>query len=239
MTASTAITANDQAGSTMLIRMAEDVGFDRETAFAIGTDIPAAIERYRGLMRPLKQVDPSLRGDGTQRVVAALRGVGAKINPSLSEDQANAWVTSMVMALSDLPLRVILRAISRAMHDPIRFMGEVDETVRLRAKSILEAQRAALAKLESLLPRDQPALEAPPSERDTDTSKWGQIAEEEGAGWLMQKPEGEARPIGELRMPTRADYLEMGVDEATLDALASPKPPAETTATDEGETTNG
>lgn len=118
-----------------------------------------------GWMVPLKDREPAGKpGKGTQRVAAALKMIGAKIAPTMSDEQAKVWVAAVTFALSDLPARVAIRAAEDAMHVPMRFLNEVEGVVREKAIEVSARYALARQNLERLMREmapQPPALPAP------------------------------------------------------------------------------
>ena len=125
-------------------------------------DCGDALEIARRWQVPLKAMEPSgmmrddsaelgFRFDGmTARLVDALRPLGIKIAPTMSAQQAGAWLAAMVAALSDLPPRVAIRAAQDAIHHPMQFINEVEAAVRERAEQVSARYSFALRRLERM-----------------------------------------------------------------------------------------
>jgi hypothetical protein len=129
-------------------------------------EIAAAIEEMESAL-PLKQFEPALDGQTSRLIEDHLRPIGAKIDPRISAEQAQAWRKAMLLALSDLPSAVVLRSVREAVHRPYQFLNEVEAAVREIAAVHMENRRLALVRLKrwhaelerAAMP--QPQLEAP------------------------------------------------------------------------------
>ena len=125
-------------------------------------DCGDALEIAQRWQVPLKELEPGgmvrddaaelgFRFDGmTARLVDALRPLGIKIAPTMSAQQAGAWLAVMVAALSDLPPRVAIRASQDAIHHPMQFINEVEAAVRERAEQVSARYSLALRRLEKM-----------------------------------------------------------------------------------------
>lgn len=71
--------------------------------------------------------------DEAKAISKALAPLGAKVAPTIADEQGKTWRMAMVMALSDLPPRIAIEAIGDAMHQPIRFLSEAEEVIRRMA----------------------------------------------------------------------------------------------------------
>lgn len=132
--------------------------------------IDAAIAEIENA-QPLAKIEPEGRGPETKAILDALRPIGAKIMPTASQGQADAWRVGVMLALSDLPPRIALYAVRKTIHDCIRFPHEVDIFAREHATEALKRQALALHRLkrtkeeiERALNPPAPLLEAPPME---------------------------------------------------------------------------
>lgn len=185
------------AGSVERAMIAAAVNWNPDLS-QIGGDPDAALALLDDWSTPLKVSEPRGKpGPGTERLVAELRIIGAKIAPGMGEEQIKAWLAAMSVALSDLPLRVLIRACHDAIHEPMKFLNEVEGIVREKAK---EAQaRYDLARLnlrrfkQSMAAVTQPKLAAPPKMLTDDELQ--QIDEPLrriglGAGWLKEDADG-------------------------------------------------
>jgi hypothetical protein len=146
---------------------------------------------------PLRKEEPMGRpGPGTQRLKEGLRLIGAKIAPTMSEEQVQVWLTAMIVALSDLPARVSRKACQEAIHVPMRFLNEVEGVVRERAEEIETCFRLARSRLEALkrnLSRqDQEALPPPEPMSEEELQEIGPELRKIGlgAGWLKEGADG-------------------------------------------------
>lgn len=119
----------------------------------------------------LKELEPTLAGPLSDAVTKNLRPIGAKILPTATPAQVKEWRTAVLMALSDLPPRVLTYASAKAIHTPFNFLNEVEAEIRRIAGEAIDKQRTAAWRLKlwrqeiERAMNPQPALEAPPPER--------------------------------------------------------------------------
>jgi hypothetical protein len=126
-------------------------------------NIAQAIDELTAGTVALKTIDPALKGEEAIRVADALRPFGAKIAPTIRASEARAWRMALVIALSDLPPLIALRAAKRAIHVPMQFLNEVEGHIRAAATEMVEQQRVALVRLRRLHEELDRALNAPPA----------------------------------------------------------------------------
>lgn len=118
---------------------------------------------------PLNRQEPALDGPLARIIEDSLRPIGAKIDPRISAEQATAWRKAMLLALSDLPGTITLKATRKAIHRPMQFLNEAETIIRELAAEAMEQQRTALWRLKrwqadiERAANPQPAIEAPPS----------------------------------------------------------------------------
>lgn len=143
--------ANDLAGSQPakeLVALALDHRAWEATENRPGkpAEAIAIIDRW---LVPMKEAQ-GLEGEGARRLVARLRLLGAKIAPSMSEEQVQVWLSAMAAALSDLPARVSIRAAEEALHVPAKFLNEVEGIVREKAVGVFQRYEVARYRLERM-----------------------------------------------------------------------------------------
>ena len=103
-----------------------------------------AHDRIAARFVPLKDIEPHTDGPLSRQLGNILRPIGAKIAPHLSGEQAAAWRKAMVMALSDIPADVAIPAATEAIHQPMKFLSDVETAIRDAAQPrILRMNRAA------------------------------------------------------------------------------------------------
>lgn len=149
---------SSQAGSNSrdLAALALDTGsWSIERAQEIGGDIEEARERLNLMARPAKEVEPNgqidgKRGPKTDRLMQALRMLGAKIAPTMSAEQVNVWIVALTTALSDLPFAFSIRGAQDAVHVPMQFLNEVEGVVREKAEGARVRHSLALFNLRKL-----------------------------------------------------------------------------------------
>ena len=135
-----------------------------------------------------------------------------------SEAKATAWLHETARLLEDLPKDVLAAAIDQAIKSSDRgFMPTVGEIRAIAEPRFIERQRI-LRRLESVaaLRDDRPAR--PPKEIATPD----QVEAIKAEVGLVTQPFGEMvkRVDTPRRNPTREDYIALGIDPATLDALS-------------------
>lgn len=118
----------------------DPLGWSMEAAQGIGADPEAALARLNAMLVPAKDVEPNglvdgRRGPKTDRLVKALAMVGAKISPTMAQEQMQAWIAAMTRALSDLPFAFAQKGAEDAIHSPVRFLNEVEGVVREKAEA--------------------------------------------------------------------------------------------------------
>lgn len=174
-----------------------------------GGDVEGALSLLDGWLRPLKLAEPvamvrderadlgfRFEGDGTARLVDALRPLGMKVNPTMEPRQVGGWLAAMVAALSDLPSRVVVRAAQDAIHTPVRFLNEIEGVVRERAEPIHSRYRVARLRLEAfrreMARAATPALPPPEPMSEADLQAMPEPLRKVGlaAGWIEQDADG-------------------------------------------------
>lgn len=118
-----------------------------EAVSSAPADVAEAIGRTEAMLTPLKDIDPRHHAEAVNRLDEALRPIGAKIAPTIGDEQARAWRAAMVLALSDLPARVAIGGAKDALHQPMRYLNEVEGQIRERAEQHAIRLRLALGKL--------------------------------------------------------------------------------------------
>jgi hypothetical protein len=134
------------------LAMADEWGY-RQVSDAYGgrlRDLGRTIAEYEQSLAPLKEREPKLDGATSKNLADALRPMGAKIAPTMSTEQATAWLAAMVMALSDLPEIGVVKAAREAIHVPIRFPNEVDGVIRAKSEEVMYRHHRAIRRLRGL-----------------------------------------------------------------------------------------
>lgn len=162
---------------------------------ALPGDTDEAIAKIDGWMVPLKIAEPK-PGPGTHKLVGSLRTIGAKIAPTMSEEQVKVWIAAIVAALSDLPVRVSLRACEQAIHTPMKFLNEVETAIREHAEEVAARYRLAKIRLETrkrdLARSNQPQLPAPEPMSEDELQAMPEHLRRMGigAGWIKEDADG-------------------------------------------------
>lgn len=166
ITATEAVRAAQAHGGAILALALSPHRWTIDAAIAAVADQPsqvlAAIDKLRRDLAPVPR-DAGPSADWAEALDRRLRKLAAKIAPSMSVEQADAWCEAVVEALSDLPAMVALTAAKRAIHVPMTFLNEVEGIVRGIAAEVDRDRRAALRRLAEL--RDVlDRLQSPPAE---------------------------------------------------------------------------
>jgi len=137
-------------------------------AEAVAADVAEAIAGYEAGLEPLSAADPFLadpkkRSIAARAVCTALRPTGAKLAPHLSAAQAEAWIDGVLLSLSKWPPRVAAAAARAAVHEPFRFIGDVDARLHELAANIDRKHRNALHRLRRLAEEMERAANPPPA----------------------------------------------------------------------------
>ena len=188
--------ANDLAGynpDKALLGLALDLNAWEKAEQRPGDPVQALATLERWLV-PLKDGE-GLTGEAARRIVQSLRLIGAKIAPTMSEEQVQAWLSAMVAALSDLPPRIALRASQEALHVPAKFLNEIEGIIREKAEAVkarYDLARHRLERFKREMQREaQPLLVLPEmtdDELQNITPELKRIGL--GAGWLHEDSEG-------------------------------------------------
>lgn len=207
------LTVSDEGKS--LAMMALDirgwpVGTVPESALALAHNVADARRAVQAQMVALKEVEPGgvvfddaadrfmFKGNRSKIIADGLRPVGIKISGRMSSGEANAWLASMILALSDLPFAYLRRAIEEVIHVPMKFLNEVETEIRIKAKSSAARHNVALANLKrlereiELANNGVKALPAPEPMTDDDLQSMDEPLRRIGlgAGWLIEDENG-------------------------------------------------
>lgn len=125
---------------------------------ADGLDIDDMIAGYLRGLRPLTEAEPGGKSArDLDKVGWFSAGLGndlallaIKIAPTMSEAQNTAWISVMVTALSDLPGRVAREATQAALHEPMKFLNEVEGVIRDKADAIVSRHNGAVWRMRQL-----------------------------------------------------------------------------------------
>jgi hypothetical protein len=150
-------------------------------------EVAEAITGYEASLIPLCQADPSLadpkkRSRAAEAVRTALRPTGAKLAPHLSPAQASAWVDAVLLSLAKWPPAVALAAARAAVHEPFRFIGDVDAKLHELAAAVDERHRLALFRLRKM--REEIERAANPPQPQITAPEEAAITNEEIRSWL-------------------------------------------------------
>ena len=90
------------------------------------------------------------RDASIEAICDALRPLGAKVMPTVSEEKGQAWLAAVSAALANLPTRLVIRAARDALHQVFAFPNEVEGAIRRGAESLIEREQLAIAQMERL-----------------------------------------------------------------------------------------
>lgn len=169
--------------------------------------IAEAVNRLAARLDPLEITEPEAIGPKSDALRDALRLIGMKIAPTMSIEQAENWLTSLVIALNDLPADIATQAAREAHRTPINFPNEVDRVIREKGVVLVERRRYALARLK----RYQAEITKPAKPMLTDEN-----ADRDQVEWTIDDIRKAGQPIAKLGMAggwiTQAQF-----DEAFLE----------------------
>lgn len=166
--------------------------------------VETALANYRKAMIPANRLTKAERQDDQKALATLIRSIGLRLRPEFSEDQAQAWIASIVEALDDQPLRLALAAAREAVHAPIRFPGEVHPTILEKIAAHRLTYERAMRNLDALLK----AIDAPPAipVSPEAKAKAEQMSIDElqrmpphlrsfglAGGWIVEEPDGSLR----------------------------------------------
>lgn len=163
-------------GLSRLMELAASADWTTAHAKQLAGDNPQAVEslisRYETSVLPLADVEPDFAGKRSKDLRDWLRPIGIKLAPTMSPDQATAWLQAMVLALSDLPADIAIKAAKEALRVPMNFMNEVDAAIRDKASVMITRRANAIDRLRRLKaeierPIAQPRLVDAEPDRDT------------------------------------------------------------------------
>jgi hypothetical protein len=196
-------------GLRAVLALAVSESWSHDQAMALGVDattVADASKRLAARLDPIESTEPDAIGPKSDALRDALRLIGMKIAPTMSVEQAENWLTSLVIALNDLPADIAAQASREAHRTPINFPNEVDRVIREKAVVLIERRKFALARLsrlwEELNRGPQPALTDEHPDRNEvewtadDVRKAGRHMAKLGlaGGWVTQAQFDEAFP---------------------------------------------
>lgn len=201
-------------------------------------DVPVLADRFEAVCRPCPPQD----------LIDRLTALGMSMAPNRPQQEAAMWLHEFKRLLGDIPRDILFGAIDE-LQKRLKFLPTVAE-IREVADPLLQARRQRtsridamrrylesgqpiprLAKPEPTPPRNDEPIGPEEAERlNAFLTKAGATTRYKGDGSTFQVPAqkvGPRRiPAGPLRAPTRADYLELGVDPTILDSIEAEKPQA-------------
>jgi hypothetical protein len=140
-------------GLRAVLALAVSESWSHDQAIALGVDaatVADASKRLAARLDAIELTEPDAIGPKSDAFRDVLRLIGMKIAPTMSVEQAENWLTSMVMALNDLPADIAVHASREAHRTPISFPNEVDRVIREKAYVLIERRKFALARLSRL-----------------------------------------------------------------------------------------
>lgn len=179
------------------------------------------------------------------RLTDRLTALGMMMSPNRPPAEASVWLAEMARLLKDLPEDLISAAIDECVKTT-RFLPTCSE-IRERCEGESDRRQRIFRQIETMIrylesgqPVPQP-LPPPPSSKPAEPEQpmTAEQAEEvntilarlnlstryrgDGSRYEAERPEQKRRERGPPRMPTRQDYINMGVDPAVLDQIAAEK----------------
>lgn len=169
-------------------------------AVADGVDLVALEARYREPARALSETEPhgmsarepGKRGRFSLALADALGMICVKSSPTMSADQSDAWVKSMLLALDNVPGKVAVEAAAAVLRRPVKFLGDVDQMIRDEATGILARRTMVATRIKELREalawqapaqiEDRTPIEATPQQLRRWPREWIDIGL--GQGWL-------------------------------------------------------
>ena len=198
------------------------------------TDLRAALGAARKALTPVDH----------NRLTDRLTALGMMMSPNRPPAEASVWLAEMARLLRDLPEDLLSSAIDECVKTT-KFLPTCSE-IREKCEAALDRRQRILRQIETMiryLESGQPIpklIAVPPAQkREPERPMTAEQIEEmnaimarlnlstryrdDGSHYEVSTPKGKARrlPQGPPQMPTRADYLAMGVSEETLDAIAA------------------
>jgi hypothetical protein len=115
-----------------------------------GEQLQATRAALNDQLVPLAKAEPGLNGPEAESIRKHLRLIGCKVRPDFSADQAEAWLGSVLVALSNLPTKCLFRASYDALHIPFQFPNEAEAKIRELAEAERERQQRAIRRLDAM-----------------------------------------------------------------------------------------
>ena len=194
--------------------------------------VAAAAEHVR---RALTAADPDVLNDG-------LSDLGMMMAPNRGEEEASVWLAGMRRLLGDLPADILSEAIDQHVRTS-KFLPTVAE-IRALADPVMAARRRLFSQLDAMarliasgadIRPAPPKLEAAPREPDRpltadEAEETNRILERIGAAtrfkpdggrYTVEVETGRRRRPGPARMPTVADYEDLGLSLAEAEAAVA------------------
>lgn len=131
-----------------LARLALDPAFSLPAAIeqAEPSSVVQAIASYEAGLLPMKSA-PGFAPNAPSPLRTALKALGAKVSPQMSGNQVSAWLDAVCLSLSIYPGQIAAKAAQAAIHEPFKFLGDVDPKVHELAQIELERHKLALWRL--------------------------------------------------------------------------------------------
>lgn len=139
-------------------------------------DVASAIERYANvpsLMQAEPAMNPEIAGSGCAELRKWLKPIGMTNWPDAKWDRSE-WLSSTMLALSDLPAKVAVSATRQALHHSFRFPNEVQPAIREIAAEIIERHKLALHRLRMMHAEIQRAANPPVPQIAEEPKVWTQ-----------------------------------------------------------------
>lgn len=170
-----------------------------------------------------------------QALIDRLTMLGMSMMHGKDPAQVKAWLHETARLLSDLPQDILFTAIDECVKEPGRVFVPTVGEIREKAMEPMRTMERTAARLNRVAKLIEEGADIPPAEpeKSWDWRNQQEVVEpnrctpEEAAAILAEfglkgsTAESLTRHLGAPRKPTRADYIAMGVDPATLDRTDS------------------
>lgn len=195
----------DGWNSTKALARLKAEGFDNQVSYLA--------EHHAAACRPIER----------EKLVKRLTALGMVMAPNRPAAEATMWVHEMTRLLRDLPEDLVCEAIDH-LQKTCKFLPTVAE-IRELADPALEARRRDVARLDAMarliasgavIPELRKREEPEPKAAEPPCTPEQAAAIVAEFGLAVDPLERIARHSGPPRMPTRADYIALGVDPSAF-----------------------
>lgn len=218
----TALTkTNHQLGHRLPSWVMAAIDFGDPNEYWRAEDQRVTPEQRAQLPIALDRAEQALTGFDRQtlpRLRELLKPIGAKISPTMSQEQAAAWMSGLLTALSDVPYDLLDSGIRAAVHVPMRFLSEVEGVIRDVIEPEFRSRRIVCQRLRQLASiRDEQTYEAAPAQSEISPEnyeEWNELMKtvgaktryrEDGSVYMDATPAEVRETRGPPKMPGAAD----------------------------------